>query len=145
MLCYPSPEKLLITTGSTQVMSENISHSLFYINSSHIEKSFTIVLYLHIYSLYLLLILPPFFLTLFSIIPLALLFSPFCVQISLSISPPPPPPPPLLSLSLSLTSFPLCSYALTFFLYCFPFHFLSLSFVLTFSPCTNYYLSLPVL
>ena len=60
--------------------------------------------------------------------------------ISLSISPPPPPPP-----SLSLTNFLLRSYALTFFLYCFPFHFLSLSFVLPFSPCTYYYPSLPVL
>ena len=129
-----------MTTGSTQVMSKNISHSLFHINTTpkYIKKiSFTIVLYLHIVLLFLSSFNSnPFFnhILPFSVIPLPLLFSSFCVQISLSLC--------LsvyvcvcVSLSLSLSSFLLRSHTLTFFIVI-PFIFyLSLSF----------YPSLPVL
>ena len=136
-----------MTTGSTQVMSENVSHSLFHIDTSpkYIYKKKVLLLFYSstlFYSLYLLLILTPFliipsFLTLFcinSIIPHPFYFLLFiCESLSLSIS-------PSLSLSvcvsLSFSSFLLCSHALTFFLYCYLFHFLPLSFVLSFSPCT---------
>ena len=130
-----------MTTNSTQVMSENVSHSLFHIDTSpkYIKKiCFTNVLYLHVILLSLSSFNSnPFFnhTLSFSIIPLRLLFSSFCVRLSIYLS--------IylslslclcvcVSLSLSVSSFHLRS-RINFL--CYPFHFLSLSFVLSFSPC----------